>query len=237
MTRTLRTAATAGVVLAAALGTGVGSAQAAPTGPGCKPAGAGNTNNNGNGNNPAYPPGNSGNRCKKAISDRTLDPGQSVTANSDSGAFDGGSPVAVGIRSTYRPLGSTTAASDGAGVATFTIPADMEPGSHTVSFSGTRNGVATTTTFPVTVSGTFGSGEVSGGSTTATNGSRTLGSGSLSSGGTTSAGGGASAGGSTAGALPFTGDSTGQIALLGGALVAAGAGSVVVARRRRHGAA
>lgn len=195
MFRTSRSAATAGLVLAATLAAGAGTAVAAPPGPGCMPV---------VGSKPAYPPG----LCKKGISDSAPAAGQAVRASTNPGSFDPGTRVVVGVHSTFVELGWTTADGTGAAAATVTIPADLPPGQHHLVFEGRLHGTPTEVSIPITVT------RAAAGSVAHSSASRSA---------------------SASRSLPYTGGEVAELALVGGVLVAAGAGSVVVGRRRRQG--
>lgn len=133
--------------------------------------------------------------------------GAPLSVSSGAGTFDAGSSVEVGVQSVYTRLGTTTATASGAAAGTFTIPASLNDGNHNIVFSGLLNGQATKVSLPFTLNAAAAAAQV------------------------------AAAGGTTLpliGALPRTGSAEAvPIALSGIALVAVGAGLVVVARRRR----
>lgn len=63
--------------------------------------------------------------------------------------FTPGEAVALTLASTPRSLGAVTAAPDGTVTYRFTVPADLEPGPHALTFRGSVSGV--TQVFPFTV--------------------------------------------------------------------------------------
>ena len=73
-----------------------------------------------------------------------LEPGDSVLLHF--GGFNPGAPVGVILRSTPRNLGTISAAGDGAVNYEFTVPTNLEPGSHTLTFTGAADGVGTAST-------------------------------------------------------------------------------------------
>jgi LPXTG-motif cell wall-anchored protein len=96
-----------------------------------------------------------------ADADRTGDPGRcgrgaEMSVSSGNDAFDEGSTGEFGVESTYQRLGSFTANSSGAAVASFTVPSNLSNGRHNVVFKGVKNGQPTTVRVPFTVSGTAG---------------------------------------------------------------------------------
>jgi hypothetical protein len=64
----------------------------------------------------------------------TVVPGGSITVHGE--GFLAGETVDITLRSTPIPLGSFTADADGEVTATVTIPADAEPGTHTIVMYG-----------------------------------------------------------------------------------------------------
>jgi LPXTG-motif cell wall-anchored protein len=102
-----------------------------------------------------------------ADADRTGNPGRcgrgaEMSVSSGNDAFDSGSTGEFGVESTYQRLGSFTANSSGAAVATFTVPSNLANGRHNVVFKGVKNGQPTTVRVPFTVSGTAGSAGAAG---------------------------------------------------------------------------
>ncbi len=156
-------------------------------------------------------------------SDDTVVLGQSFTLTTGEGKCDPQAPVGVDIEgSGFSEARVTTADGNGEASIEFTVPQSAQPGPAAAAFSCTLNGDINTVVVPFTVvqaSSTTPAGGTSGGS-------RTDGSAGASTGGST---------GSSAGQLPRTGsDDVVAISLAGTALVALGAGMVVVARRRRE---
>lgn len=70
-----------------------------------------------------------------------LEPGTAVTLRF--GGFAPQASVGVVLRSTPRNLGSILSDNDGAVTYSFTVPADLEPGRHTVTFTGNATDLAT----------------------------------------------------------------------------------------------
>jgi len=70
-----------------------------------------------------------------------LEPGDAVTLRF--GGFAPQASVGVVLRSTPRNLGSILSDNDGAVTYSFTVPADLEPGRHTVTFTGNATDLAT----------------------------------------------------------------------------------------------
>lgn len=144
----------------------------------------------------------------RGVSDGNPAPGERMSANSGRGSFDPGSRAEYGVESTYIKLGETTVNADGMAVASFELPTSLAVGQHHVVFRGIKDGAPATVRVPFTL--------------------------------TAAAAGGA--GGGTAnpregvlGALPRTGaDAVVPMAATGIALVAVGAGVVLVARKRRQ---
>lgn len=96
--------------------------------------------------------------CSEGVSDSTAEPGQPLTATTAPDSFTPGSPVEVGVESTYQRVGSTTAAQNGSANLTFTVPTNLSPGRHHVVFSGVRNGVPNQERIPFTVVGSQATG-------------------------------------------------------------------------------
>lgn len=141
--------------------------------------------------------------CPRSISDSTPVPGQTVTVTTAAGSFAAGEAVEYGVESTYQRLGTTTADATGAAGATFRIPTDLDAGRHDVVFTGT-SGTVVRVGFRVVSAADDGRDDRD------------------------------RDGDGVGGALPFTG--SGDIVAIsstGAALVVAGVGLVVVARRRR----
>ena len=155
-----------------------------------------------------YPPGGQGAGQGQGqgpgISDDTPGRGQQVTATSGCRAFAPGQRVNFGVESTYQQLGTVTATQFGEAVATFTVPCNLENGRHSVVFTGPSAAGAETT---VRVPFTVVDGVVVCGAR----------------------------GAPVRSGLPLTGSQElVGLGVAGGALVALGAGIVVVARRRRE---
>jgi LPXTG-motif cell wall-anchored protein len=64
--------------------------------------------------------------------------------------FAAGERVAGVLRSAPVSIGSGTAGANGSVALTFTVPASLEPGRHTVTLTGARSGLATSASFTVT---------------------------------------------------------------------------------------
>ena len=69
--------------------------------------------------------------------------GASQTATA--AGFTAGEQVTAVLNSTPVALGSVTAGADGTVALTFTVPATLDPGSHTVTFTGATSGLTATT--------------------------------------------------------------------------------------------
>lgn len=211
LTSSLATVAIAGlVVVGAPL---PASAQQGEPGQGserCSAAGGGP--GNAPGNAPQYPGGDG-----SSVSDSNAERGQSMSASSGCSEFAPGQNVQYGVESVFQLLGSVVANAGGEAVATFVVPTNLPDGQHHVVFRGAGlTGAPNEVRVPFTVTG---------GVATAT---------------ATGAGAGSGAGAdsdvSVAGVqLPRTGsDEIVPLSALGLSLVTAGAGLVVVARRRRR---
>jgi LPXTG-motif cell wall-anchored protein len=139
-----------------------------------------------------------------SVSDSTVTTDQVLTATTPADSFAAGTPVEVGVESRYQRVGQTTAAANGSAQFTFNVPDNLAPGQHNVIFTGAGpNGAPNTVRIPFTVVRESGAGAGSGPSTAGT-------------------------------ALPLTGrDDLIPLAAAGAGLVVVGAGTVVVARRRR----
>jgi hypothetical protein len=168
-----------------------------------------------------YPPASGGG---VSITDTTPAPGQAVTVSVGAGTFDPGSSVTVSIPE-FEISGTVTAAANGGASFTFDVPSGAQPGSVSVSFSGTLDGASVDREISFTVdaaaSGGDDDGQDDGGGQADDDGQ--------------SAGGGQGGGGQSDrdGGLPFTGsDELVPMAITGIALVGAGAFVVAAARRR-----
>lgn len=159
------------------------------------------------GNAPQYPPSQGA-----GVSDSNPQRGQQMSATSGCREFAPGQSVAFGVESAFQQLGSVIATVGGEASASFTVPTNLANGPHHVVFRGIGlNGAANEVRIPFTVSGGPATGAAAPG------------------GGTVNVGGVA---------LPRTGsDEVVPLTALGVGLVVAGAGLVVVARRRRRDAA
>jgi LPXTG-motif cell wall-anchored protein len=138
-----------------------------------------------------------------------LAPGSSVTLAAT--GFQPNETVTVVVRSTPQTLGHVTANAGGAITATVTLPSTLQPGSHTLTLSGSLASVRFA--FTVAAAPTVGSGSdaTSGAAPTSVNASA---------------------------ALPNTGAQVGPLSLLGLALLVGGVAALMLARRygtARHG--
>lgn len=160
-------------------------------------------------------------------SDDTVVLNQSFTLTTGEGKCDPQAPTGVDIEGNgFSEARVTTADGNGEASIEFTVPQSAEPGPAAAAFSCPLNGDINTVVVPFTVVASASPTPAGGTS----GGSRTDGSAGRSADGTA----GGSAGGS-GGQLPRTGaDDVVAISLAGTALVALGAGLVVVARRRRE---
>lgn len=138
--------------------------------------------------------------------------GHNVTVSSGSDTFTPGGEVKVGVQSVYTEIATTTATASGAARGTFTLPASLDDGNHTIVFSGLKDGNAVTVRLPFVLdrpalaAAAAAAAAAGGGGTTLP----------------------------LVDALPRTGSAVAiPIAVSGLVLVLGGAGLVVVARRRR----
>lgn len=90
------------------------------------------------------------------ISDTTAVPGQSLTVTAT--GLDPGTSASAVAQSTPISLGTKTVAANGSVSFTFTVPADFEPGAHSVTITGTKAGAPTTLTVNFTVVGQAAAG-------------------------------------------------------------------------------
>ena len=142
------------------------------------------------------------------LSNTTPVTGGTITAVSGNDEFDPGSTVEVGVQSVYIRIVTTVANAAGAAASTFPLPASLPPGAHNVVFTGLLEGQPTTVALPFTLAAAASpiAGVPGGGTSTPIAGSF----------------------------LPRTGSVEAiPIAISGVALLLAGTGMVVVARRRR----
>jgi len=151
------------------------------------------------------------------ITDATPVPGQTVTVSTGAGAFDAGTDVVVTVDA-FDTRKVVEAAANGSASTSFEVPAGARPGRVQVHFSGTLEGAATSEVLSFTVVSAAAAGPGRGQGDRGRSAPLT---------------GAQDAAGSDA--LPFTGaDALVPLAITGVSLVGAGAGIVLVARRRRE---
>ena len=174
----------------------------------------------------SYPPGGPG---AATISNSAPFAGDIVTATSPAGSFDAGSNVGLFFDSAAIPLPNVVAAADGAASSTFAVPSDATPGVHVIRFDGMRTSAASITAVCLSVQAALGGvvqEPVAGESPVA---AQPIG------GGEQLPSDGAEQPADPPSALPFTGSpELVAVGVVGIGLVAAGAGTVVLARRRRR---
>lgn len=149
--------------------------------------------------------------CPRTISDSTPRAGQTITVSTGQGSFAAGESVDYAIvrGESVNVLGTAIADANGDVTVTFVVPSDTPPGKASVLFSGESG---TTVVIPFTVVAAGGGG--GGGDDDDDDGS-----------GSTSRG----------GSLPRTGaNDVVAITAVGASFLVAGAGLVLVARRRRE---
>jgi hypothetical protein len=83
-----------------------------------------------------YPPGGHA----KGVSTEEVRAGTSEEAHVGACTFDAGSNGDYGVESAYQRVGGFTASTTGAVSVSFTVPRNLEPGSHDVVFRGERGG-------------------------------------------------------------------------------------------------
>lgn len=139
-----------------------------------------------------------------SVDDPTLVLGQTFTATAVK--FDANVSVSFSLNSTPVALGTATSDANGTASVQGTVPQTFDCGDHTVTATGNSNGVQTTVSTNVTVSGCgAGTGTGTGGTGT----------------------------GSGSGSLPKTGSDTVKVLLpLGAVLIAGGALTVIITRKR-----
>lgn len=172
----------------------------------------------------SYPPGLGGG----TINSTAFVAGETLTATTAPGAFDPASSVVVTVADAAT-LGTVTAGPDGSASIDSPLPTSLQPGTHTVLFTGVLGGEAAAVAFCIT-STAAGTPITGGVANPATDPDPAV---PVVPADNTPISGGDEAPARPS-ALPFTGSSElVTVAGLGAALLLAGAGTVVVARRRR----
>ncbi|MGZ4698696.1 MAG: hypothetical protein ACXVGT_14195 [Oryzihumus sp.] len=109
-------------------------------------------------------------QCTVAVSDTTVTPGEKVSFQAK--GFGSKELVTGVVRSTPQVVGSWRSSAGGVVSGSFRVPANLDPGTHTFTLTGSTSGVSKSTSF--TVVSSAGAGTTSGTGTSATSGTGSL---------------------------------------------------------------